>query len=448
MTTLLELLCCPCCGRTLLEEHERLICTGCRLQLPQIGRLPWLFADPVAKLAEWQGLARVGLDDMRRVEERLKAEQRSPGLLASTMRRLRAELQARVEHRKAVEGLLEPLLGAPCEEKVDVLRVLMRKAAATQSLASYDQNALRDWAWTDSEENARQLELVTSVLGAAAAGVRTLLIPGAGACRLAVDLHTTLSVERTVAADINPYLLLIGARMVAGKSLALREFHLAPHAVGDEAVARRLQAPSGRVREGLHLVFADVLAAPFAEEAFDCVVAPWLVDILPEDVPDVLARLNRLVKPGGMLVYTGSTVFKRGYGRDELLELVASRGFAVEARREDRIPYLRSPSSCQERYETILSFAARKVALVEAPAPHRLLPEALVDLSRPVAMTEGLARMRAMHAYYAEVLGLVDGRRSVSAIAAELASRHRLDSRILERAVAEFLAGAHELAQA
>jgi SAM-dependent methyltransferase len=339
------------------------------------------------------------------------------------------------------------LLGAPCEEKVDVLRVLMGKAAATQSLASYDQNALRDWAWVDSEENARQLELVTSVLGAAAAGVQTLLVPGAGACRLACDLHAALPAERTVAADINPYLLLIGARMAAGKSLALREFPLAPRTARDEAVARRLEAPSGRAREGLHLVFADILAAPFAEEAFDCVVAPWLVDILPEDLADVLARLNRLVKPGGMLVYTGSTVFKRGYGRDELLELVALRGFAVEGRREDRIPYLCSPSSCQERYETILSFAARKLAPVEAPAPHRLLPESLVDLSQPVAMTEGLARMRAMHAYYAEVLGLVDGRRSVSAIAAELASRHRLDSRILERAVAEFLAGAHELAQ-
>jgi SAM-dependent methyltransferase len=430
----------------LVGEHEQLSCTGCRLQLPQVGRLPWLFADPAAKLAEWRGLARIGLDDMRRDEERLKAELRLPGLLAATMRRLRAELQARVEHRKAVEGLLEPLLLEPVEDKVDVLRVLMGKAAATQSLASYDHNALRDWAWPDSEENARQLELVTSVLGTAATSVRTLLVPGAGACRLAFDLHAALPVERTVAADINPYLLLIGARMAAGKSLALREFPMAPRAAGGEAVARRLEAPGGRAREGLHLVFADILAAPFAEEAFDCVVAPWLVDILPEDAPDVLARLNRLVKPGGMLVYTGSTVFKRGYGRDELLELVALRGFVVESRREDRIPYLCSPSSCQERYETVLSFAARKVASVEAPAPYRLLPASLVDLSRPVAMTEGMARMRAMHAYYAEVLGLVDGRRSVSAIAAELASRHRLDSRILERAVAEFLAGAHELA--
>ena len=70
------------------------------------------------------------------------------------------------------------------------------------------------------------------------------LVFGAGAGRLAYDLHLQHDATRTVAIDFNPLLLLIARKIYAGETLALHEFPIAPRTANDVAVLRELSAPT------------------------------------------------------------------------------------------------------------------------------------------------------------------------------------------------------------
>ncbi|POA29059.1 hypothetical protein, partial [Pseudomonas sp. FW305-3-2-15-E-TSA2] len=72
----------------------------------------------------------------------------------------------------------------------------------SQDLHSYYVNVHRDWCWGDAE-NAASHALVADALGPC--GGRVLVL-GAGACRLAYDLHQSGVQAQTVALDINPLL--------------------------------------------------------------------------------------------------------------------------------------------------------------------------------------------------------------------------------------------------
>jgi hypothetical protein len=113
----------------------------------------------------------------------------------------------------------------------------------------------------------------------------------------------------------------------------LWEFPIAPRSISDHAVLQTLVAPSP-VREGFHLILADVLRPPLLPESVDLVVTPWVVDILPENFQAFAARVNRLLKPGGRWVNFGSLAFSQPaaaarYSLEETLAIVMDSGFAA-----------------------------------------------------------------------------------------------------------------------
>jgi hypothetical protein len=128
----------------------------------------------------------------------------------------------------------------------------------------------------------------SGALGGTALGT---LVLGAGAGRLAYDLHQQLPADNTVALDFNPLLALVAARAVSGEGVELWEFPVAPRSIGDHAVLRTLVAPEP-VRDGFHLILGDVLRPPLVTGSIDVVVTPWVVDILPEDFRHFAARVN------------------------------------------------------------------------------------------------------------------------------------------------------------
>src|SRR5690606_3628478 len=120
---------------------------------------------------------------------------------------------------------------------------------------------------------------VAEALGGASPG-RTLVL-GAGAGRLAYDFHERCGTASTTALDFNPLLVLLAARAARGEAIELYEFPLAPRSTAEQAVLRRLAAPRP-ARHGLRFVLGDANRPPFPAGAFDTVITPWLVDILPE----------------------------------------------------------------------------------------------------------------------------------------------------------------------
>lgn len=174
-----------------------------------------------------------------------------------------------------------------------------------------------------------------------------LLVLGAGAGRLAYDVHQECAPELTVVLDINPLLLFTARRMFTGERLELWESPLAPRESTDVAVRRVLCAPRP-ARPGIECGFADALDPPFAEESFDVVLTPWLVDIIDEDFAVLAARINRVLTIGGRWVSFGPLAFAQRrpalrYSTQEVTDLLEETGFSLASLEAARIPTCSRP---------------------------------------------------------------------------------------------------------
>jgi len=415
LSGLAGLLQCPRCRRAPLRaDGERYACRGCGQHYPRIGGIPWLFADPDAVLGEWRNRCSRYVEECRAAAARAGEDLALAGR-AATRSRLERLAAGFAEQAQLVTVLLAPLgplvTGTPLAAATQ--QAFATRLPLTQDLHSYYVNVHRDWAWGE-EENARSLELVAGALGARR---ERLLVLGAGACRLAYDLHVAQAAATTVALDINPLLLLAAQRLLRGEPVVLYEFPIAPRAAGDVALRRELRAPAAAA-PGLELVFADAWRAPFAPQSFDAVLTPWLVDIVELDFEAIAAHVNRLLAPGGRWVNFGSLAFPwrrpaLQHGRDEALAIVAENGFAVRAVEEATLPYMRSPASRHARLETVVVFAADKARRaprepgVPAPPPWLADPRSPVPRSAALALAADAARIQAV------LLALVDGQRSL-----------------------------------
>jgi uncharacterized protein YbaR (Trm112 family) len=291
--SLSSVLACPRCGGGPVSlTGAGWICGSCSSGFPVIGGIPWLFPEPRQALADWRG--RLGLLTQH---------------LASEAKAIRAAEADAPAPRRAVGW---PTRRPPtttrsggcvnCWRRLD-LRSRRRRGDARlgtplpleQGLTNYYVNLHRDWAW-GAEENAAGLDEIVQVLGGSARGLGRTLVHGAGAGRLAYDLHAAGDAPLTVGTDFNPLLLMVAREMYAGRSLELYEFPIAPRGVEDHAILRKLASP-GAARPGLELVAADALQGPFADGAFDTVITHWFIDIVGEPFARVAARINLALSP-------------------------------------------------------------------------------------------------------------------------------------------------------
>ena len=279
-------------------------------------------------------------------------------------------------------------------------------------------------------------------------GYGRTLVQGAGAGRLAFDLHAAGDSPLTVATDFNPLLLFAARELYAGRTVELYEFPIAPRSIEDHAVLRRLAAPAP-ARTGLELVAADALQPPFADGAFDTVVTPWFIDIIGEPFARVAARVNLLLKPGGRWINFGSLAFSGAAHAErvtleEVAELLPQSGFSVYTVREGSLPYMRSPASRHARVESTVAWVTNKVgAPAEAPRA-RVLPEWLLQPDMPVPRTPALEMQAISSRVHAFLLALINGERSMRDMARVLVEQRLMSPEEAEPQVRLFLARLHE----
>ena len=450
-----RLLSCPRCKREgggLATRAEHLFCLNCGTEFPFIrsgaARIAWLDRDPAAARLEWRARFNEFLHansmERARLDRALAEGRRSKSAAA----RISSLLAARDAQRKEIVDLLAPLaLGAArAAPSLDWAGVLHDRPPRRDEIAGEYDSLLRDWAW-ESVENDSRVECVRAVLPERKAfKAGKLLTLGAGACRLAYDLHLRYAPELSVALDSNPLPLLLASRVLHGETVALHEFPVAPTSRSMTAVARACAAPAPLAADGAPFAFvlADALHAPFKPASFDTVLTPWLLDAVPQNAVDWARTANGLLAKGGRWINTGPLAFRHRneawcYSEEEVLELVAANGFVIGASDCKSVPYLQSPASGRRRTERALSFSATKID--DAPAPERAdgQPQWLLDGNRPVPDLDELAVASTQRLLQAQILASIDGKRSISDIAQLVAKRYGLQRTEAESAVRRML---------
>jgi SAM-dependent methyltransferase len=423
------------------------MCGACSSGYPVIGEIPWLFPEPRQALAEWRG--RLGFLTQHLASEAasMRASLGDGALEAATRRRLEHIARANEDQIERLRQLLAPLGLDQASIAETTHQGLGTRLPSEQGLTNYYVNLHRDWCWGE-EENQSALNELRALLGGDLTGLGRVLVQGAGAGRLAYDLHAASGATLTVATDFNPLLLFAARELFAGRTVGLYEFPIAPRSIEDHAVLRQLAAP-GPSRPGLELVAADALQPPFADGVFDTVVTPWFVDIIGEPFARVAARVNLALKPGGRWINYGSLAFSRAahaerLSLEEVGNLMPKAGFAGFEWREASIPYMRSPASRHARVESTISWVANKVGAPAEMPRTRVLPEWLLQADKPVPRTPAFEMQAISSRVHAFLLALINGERSMRDMARVLVEQRLMSADEAEEQVRLFLARLHE----
>lgn len=403
---------CPRCGSPLARDEGAFTCGA--HHFPDLGPVPCLLSDPGLARRVWGAQLEMVHREADASLATFEAELRRPALLASTRARLQAQKELVIRARAEIDGLLAPL---------GIVRGAGHEPSGYRPL-SILHTAHRDWSWPASDENARAAEMVAKVIDGR--GVGRMLVAGAGACRLAYDVHRAHGAELTVAIDLDPLSMWIAHRVVRGERVPLVETRANASELDRLSAERVLEAPGGPV-DHLHAVIADALAPPFAPGAFDTLLTPWFLDVGPQDLRDFVGVADRMLAPGGRWVHFGPLLYPTEraaacrYSRQEIFDLAELAGFEIERSTAAVLEYGRSPLTERGRLEPCLAFAARKVGQPRSregdPPAWMVLPH----LPVPDFASRGLLHPTSASAR--AILELIDGRRGVDAIAREMIAR-------------------------
>lgn len=441
-----DLFACPRCDKTpLSEKNGGYRCSACKVDYASVGDIPWLFAEPDATLGEWRNRLHFSLQQLSNESQRMQAELAADNIGALTRKRLDRQVCAVDEHRNMLRKILEPIDMQSMQASHESYLALRTRLPIDQGIQTYYANIHRDWCWGDTENEAsiNEIKAIVSEGDGDNRALGDTLILGAGAGRLAYDIHMQLGTERTIAMDFNPLLVLVAKSVMQGDEPELYEFPLAPKTLEDFAVLRKLSAPEP-VREDFHLVFGDALRPPFAPASFNTVVTPWIIDIVNEALPIQAARINRLLKPQGRWINFGSLAFDHPvrahrYSAEETLAIVQEAGFAPPHTREQSIPYMCSPASRHGRQETVFTFSATKTGDVDAPARHKALPDWIVTGKAPVPLLKSFRSQALSTQIYSYIMSLIDGKRTIADMAMMLEQQKLMTHQEAEPAIRTFL---------
>lgn len=382
-----------------------------------------LTADPEEMRRDW-GRQRKAFDEETRITRDLVLAQIAGQSLGATTRARLQRLHERLERQHVqIEALFDAAGVTPVDEALSRRDRVPGEGVAT----AYLDQIHRDWGWNTGEPESA-LEVVLDVLGDRRP--KSMLVLGAGACRLPHALHRAVGIETTIAVDINPVPFFVARRVMAGETVELVELPRCPRDSQSVAVDRTLRCEDPAA-EGFHLLFADGLEPPVPDGVFDVVFTPWFIDQVPKDLATLVPEVHRVLTDGGVWLNHGPLLYQpthtqpaHRYREDEVHEIVAANGFSMLRHRWDRLLYMESPAGSQGRTEGVATFLAHKEGRVVATEDDT--PRWLEDASVLVPRWPELDDYQAPHPMFAAVAGLIDGQRSARAIADEMVTRFKL----------------------
>lgn len=423
---LLNLLCCPLHGEELqLTKLETLDTANSNSSYPIIQNIPWLISNPQNSLIDWS----IKLNHFHQILDGEIQELESEIIISdgATRKRLERLYKAKQSFLRSIFELMSPVVRNEMAQK-NTYDTLTDIAPNTQNLLSYESNLYRDWVWGE-EENKKCLDIVEAHIDKKNAS--KILILGAGAGRLALDIHQAILPKISVATDINPLMVLAAQKILHGDGLSIYEFPEQPITSEDVAVEHHIT--SCNAPDNFHYVFSDANKPAFIKGSFDTVITPWLIDIQPLELSLFLKQLNQYINLGAQWINFGSLVFNQNrdalcYSIDEIKIIALAQGFEISDVSQDQIPYLKSPYNSGHRIETVWSWRAKKIADVQAIKDTQYLPSWVLDTSLPVPKESYFKDFSLNHRIYAQMGAEVDGRTSIKKIGNKLAKQLSMDN--------------------
>ncbi len=327
-------------------------------------------------------------------------------------------IQAVREQAAGISAILRPLLGEGDANAND---------SDVPSPLLYIHYLYRDWAWPSDPdgENERALRTAQSVMDGKPVG--RLLVLGAGACRLAYDLHCADPTAETTVVDIDPLLFAAAHTVIRGGSVTIREANAEVDELGHVDKEWTLRAPQGALDDDrFHFRIADGLDAPFAAHTFDTVLTPWFIDLVPTDLRDFIGEVFRLLKPGGRWINLGPLRYRpeipviHRFSREEVFELARRAGFRIDRWIVESVPYLVSKLNGRGKVESVLAFSANPVS---GTTDTELPPAWLLFRHLPIPVFPGLSMFVSDDPAEQMVASAIDGRHTLDDIAAIIASK-------------------------
>lgn len=416
---------CPACRSKVSQVPDGLHCLACATTYPSFGSIECLVKEPNSYTALW--LTRLqrycAITGERRA--RMRAEAQEPDVaywLRESMSHLANALDL---EESSLVSLFRPMNAV--SRGSSAVSMVTSLGDDPLGVVKYAEHLFRDWVWGD-DENATTLDLVTPLLPNPCS---RLAVFGAGTARLALDLAVREHAAEIYALDLNPLPLLVADQLLSGQVVELPEFPLAPLSESCAAVTRRLKFEAPRPA-GLQLFLADALDAPFEPQSFDAVLTPWFIDDLAVDVGYTARAVNRALIPGGVWVNVGPLMFKQDLVRtcsiERVHQLVREAGFEIlEASAQD-LRYFDSPVSATRRIDRTYAFSARKITESSAVARSARERSPVLDLMRPVPVTQALSSALNQAVLIAGITSLVDGQRTLADIAMSLGRDWNVDA--------------------
>jgi len=421
---LLSMIRCPLKGSELTLGEGVLHAVDSSEVYPLINGIPWLLPNPQNSLIDWS----IKLNHFHQVLNS-EIEQLETAIHATTgltQERLQKLQHGKASFNRSVFELLTPIVRHPMASK-GVYDALSDIAPNTQNLLSYEANLYRDWVWGEEENNISR-DIVCQHIDQSRC--EKILVLGAGAGRLAWDIHNTIAPKMTVTTDINPLLVLAAQQILNGKGLSIYEFPEQP--INSDHVAIEHNVEGQKPLDNFHTIFSDANKPCFKKASFDTLITPWFIDIQPLEFSRFLQQLNQYIGIGDQWINFGSLVFNQQrdafcYSIDEVKAIAKEQGFEIKAIKQQQIPYLKSPYNAGHRIENIWSWSAKKIKDVEAISETQTLPEWLRDTNKPIPKLDEFKQFSARHRLYAQLGGEVDGRTSIKKIGSKLAKKHSID---------------------
>jgi SAM-dependent methyltransferase len=399
------------------------VCPSCRGRYPLLGEIPVLLRDADGYLAACRAQLTQLEHQTAATVSSIREQMHAADGLPTTRARCQSMIEAAEAQLADVHTLLDPILPPEADSA--------RSGPPVQvpSSLEYIHYLYRDWGWPPETrgENERALAMVESVAEGQPLG--RVVVLGAGACRLAYDLHRRHPEAETVVVDVDPVLFAAAFRVIRGGNVTLREANLEVGELERTSKEWILSAPGGALpAERFHFLVADGVDPPFAAGAFDTVVTPWFLDQAARDVRDFVSTVHRLLAPGGRwlnlgpLLYAPEIPIGHRFGREELFDLAARAGFHVDRWETASTPYLVSKLNGRGKVEWVLAFSATKLegateAASDGPPPWLLFPHL------PVPTFPGQSSVASAPRGYEMVLSMIDGRRTQDDIARRIAER-------------------------